>query len=266
MKPVGFGYAAPDCLSDALSLIGEDAPPLAGGQSLMPMLNFRLAAPSLLVDLNRIEALGYLRRDEGVLRIGALTRQAALERSAEVQRGWPLLHQAVRLVGHAAIRSRGTVGGSVAHAHPAAELPVALLALDARFTLCSADQGQREVPVERMFLGPLRSALQPKELLSEIVVPPLLPGARTAFVELARTCGDFATAGAAVVLAPGEHARVALLGAGGVPTLAVESGRALREGSSPEEAAQLAGEQIADEYRRALIKELTRRAIRQALS
>jgi CO/xanthine dehydrogenase FAD-binding subunit len=266
MKPADFAYASPDSLDDALSLIGEDAPPLAGGQSLMPMLNFRLIAPSMLVDLNRIGELSYLRLDEGVLRIGALTRQAALERSREVERGWPLLQQAVRLTGHAAIRSRGTVGGSVVYAHPAAELPAALVALGARFVLRSSAQREREVTAEEMFLGPMRSAVQPRELLIEIVVPPPAPGAGTAFVELSRTSGGVATAGVAVVLAPGEAASVAIMAATRGPMRTPDAERALIEGVSLEEAAELVGNGVTGEYRRAVIQELARRAIRQALS
>ena len=133
MKPAPFDYAAPETLTEAVDLLGEDALVLAGGQSLVPMLNRRLARPSRLVDLNRIRELATLTRRDGSLWIGATVRQATLERSPLVARGWPLLQQAVRYAGHAAIRSRGTVGGSAAHADPNAELPVALIALDARF-------------------------------------------------------------------------------------------------------------------------------------
>ena len=203
MKPAPFDYAAPRSLEAALALLGDESRPLAGGQSLVPMLNFRIAQPARLVDLNAIGELDYLRCADGALRIGALTRQAALERSELVERRWPLLVEAVRLVGHPAIRSRGTVGGSVAHADPAAELPVALAALDARFHLRSV-RGARSLPPSDFFLGPLTTALEPDELLVEIEVPALPEGARAAFVEQARTHGDFAIAGAAVVLAPGR--------------------------------------------------------------
>ena len=126
-------YDLPQSLDEALELLGGEAKVLAGGQSLVPLLNFRLARPERLVDVSRLGELAYLRRSGGVLRIGALTRQATLERSPLVAKHWPLLHQAVSLVGHPQIRNRGTVGGSIAHADPAAELPVALTALDARF-------------------------------------------------------------------------------------------------------------------------------------
>jgi CO/xanthine dehydrogenase FAD-binding subunit len=266
MKPAPFAYEAPDSLDRALSLLSEDARPLAGGQSLVPMLNFRLAMPALLVDLNAIDELSYLRVEDGTLRIGALTRQATVERSDAVRRGWPLLHEAVRLIGHAAIRSRGTIGGSVAHADPAAELPAVLLALEARFVLRSAARGERRVPAAQMFHGPLTTALAPDELLTEIVVPPLSVGARTAFVEHARTHGDFATAGAAVVLVPGARAAIAMLGADTVPLRAPSAERALVEGAPPEEAAALAAAEVSDEHRRALLTAVVRVAIGCALS
>jgi CO/xanthine dehydrogenase FAD-binding subunit len=260
MKPAPFNYEAPRSLDAALSLLGEDAKALAGGQSLVPLLNFRLARPCLLVDLNPIAELSYLRRADGVLHIGALTRQVTLERSGVVQRGWPLLSQAVRMVGHPAIRSRGTVGGSVAHADPAAELPVALTALDARFHLTSL-RGERSLSASEFFRGRMTTALEPDELLTEIVVPAVPDGARGAFVERARTHGDFATAGAAVVLAPGEHAAVALLGAGSTPVRAAAAERALVAGARADEAAELAAREVQDEYRRALLTVLVQRAI-----
>jgi CO/xanthine dehydrogenase FAD-binding subunit len=263
MKPAPFAYEAPRSRAAALRLLGEDAMALAGGQSLVPMLNFRLARPALLVDLNAIADLDHLRHADGVLRIGALTRQATVERSELIERRWPLLVQAVRLVGHAAIRSRGTVGGSVAHADPVAELPAALLALDARFRVASL-RGERILSASEFFLGPLKTALDSDELLIEIEVPAIRSEARTAFVEHARTHGDFAVAGAAVVLVPGEHAAVALLGAGPVPIRASGAERALIDGTPPPEAARLAAAGIDHDHRRALITELVRRAVELA--
>jgi CO/xanthine dehydrogenase FAD-binding subunit len=260
MKPAPFAYEAPRSQGAALRLLGDDAMALAGGQSLVPMLNFRLARPALLVDLNAIGDLAYLRPSDGVLRIGALTRQATVERSEPVEHRWPLLVQAVRLVGHAAIRNRGTVGGSAAHADPAAELPAALMALDARFHVMSL-RGERILSASEFFLGPLTTALDPDELLTEIEVPAMPSEARTAFVEHARTHGDFAIAGAAVVLVPGEHAAVALLGAGPVPMRAPDAERALVAGAAPLEAARLAAAGIEHDHRRALVTELVRRAV-----
>jgi CO/xanthine dehydrogenase FAD-binding subunit len=262
VKPAPFEYAAPRSLDEAVGLLGEEAKALAGGQSLVPLLNFRLARPDLIVDINRLSELDRLERDDGVLRIGALTRQSALERSELVAAGWPLLSKAVRFVGHPQTRSRGTVGGSVAHADPAAELPVALAALDARFT-AQSPRGRRTLGVAEFFIGPLTTALEPDELLIEIEVPAPPEGAGSAFVEHARTHGDFAIAGAAVVVGL-EHAAVALLGAGPAPVRSADAERALLDGAAPDEAAALAASSLEDGARRALIAELVWRAIEEA--
>lgn len=264
MKPAPFEYVAPRSLDAALGALGEDAKALAGGQSLVPLLNFRLARPERLVDLNGVAELAYLRRSEGTLRIGALTRQATLERSRVVAAHWPLLTRAVRHVAHPAIRNRGTVGGSVAHADPAAELPVALTALDARFHVRSTRRGDRAIPADEFFQAPLMTALEPDELLVEIEVPPPPDGAGAAFAEHARTHGDFALAGAAVVRAGREHAAIALLGAGPTPVRAADAEAALRRGASAADAARIAGAELDDDYRRALTTELVRRAIEEA--
>jgi CO/xanthine dehydrogenase FAD-binding subunit len=233
VKPAPFDYAAPRSVDEALGLLGEDAKVLAGGQSLVPIMNFRLARPGTLVDINRIDELAYLRKRDGVLHIGALTRHATLERSELAGHGWPLLGQALRHVGHVAIRTRGTIGGSCAHADPTSEFPVALTALD------------------------------DDELLVEVEVPPLPAGARTAFAEHARTHGDWAMVGAAVVVAPG-YAAVALLGAGPTPLRATAAEAALVGGAGAEEAARLAGELVAGEWRAAMTTALVRRALGEA--
>jgi CO/xanthine dehydrogenase FAD-binding subunit len=238
VKPAPFDYAAPRTLDDALALLGEDAKPLAGGQSLVPLLNFRLARPKLLVDLNGVEGLAGLRLRAGSLWIGALTRQRALESSRVVAEGWPVLRDAVGHVAHPAIRNRGTVGGSVAHADPAAELPCVLSALDARFHVRSR-RGTRTLRHDEFFIGPLQSALEADELLIEIEVPAVAPGARQAFAEHARTHGDFALACVAIV---GDR-----IGLGGVaPT--------------PIVVATIDDAPIDDAYRRALVADLVRRA------
>jgi CO/xanthine dehydrogenase FAD-binding subunit len=263
VKPAPFEYSAPSSVDEALALLDDDAKVLAGGQSLVPLLNFRLARPERIVDINRIEELAYIRADEdGTLRIGALARQAELERSQLVAERWPLLAQAVRLVGHPQIRSRGTVCGSVAHADPTAELPVALTALDARFHVRSAG-GARTLRAAELFAGPLTTSLAADELLAEIEVPALPAGARCAFREYARTHGDFAVAGAAVVLAPG-HAAIALLGAGFTPLRAPEAERALARGAEAREGAELAAELVGDEQRAALTAALVGQAIEAA--
>ena len=265
MKPAPFAYEAPRTLEQALDALGEDARVLAGGQSLVPMMNFRLARPERLVDVNGVDGLGELRRSGDALRIGALTRQAALERSELVARGWPLLRQAVRFVGHPQIRARGTVGGSVAHADPAAELPVALTALDACFLVRSTG-GTRTLRAEELFVSYYTTALEPDELLVEIEVPPAPAGARMAFAEHARTHGDFATAGAAVVIAPGEHCAIALLGAGPIPRRATAAEQAAVAGAAPAEVGALAAAGLDGDHQRALTAELVRRAMAEALA
>jgi aerobic carbon-monoxide dehydrogenase medium subunit len=269
MKPADFAYDDPRELGEVLALLAgeEDVKVLAGGQSLVPLLNFRLARPERLVDINRVEELAYLRRDGDVLRIGALARHVDLERSEEVRSGWPLLTQAVRYVGHPQIRARGTVCGSVAHADPAAELPAALLALDARFHVRSL-RGARALDAEELFLGFLTTALEPDELLVEIEVPAPSPRSGSAFVEHARTHGDFALGGAAAVAGGGE-ARLAFLAAGPVPVRAREAEDLFAAGASPARAADaaVAGLELTGvdaDWRRALLRELARRALEEA--
>jgi CO/xanthine dehydrogenase FAD-binding subunit len=249
VKPPRFEYVAPGTLEEALhALDAEDARVLAGGQSLVPLLNFRLARPARLVDINGVAELGVLRRSGGALHIGATVRQAAVERSAIVARHWPLLAQAVRFVAHAAVRSRGTVAGSVAHADPKAELPVALAALNARFHLRSR-RGTRTLRADELFLGPLTTAIAEGELLERIEVPPLPGGASTGFAEYARTHGDFAEAAVAVVRTP-DATTIAVLGPQTVTAADTES------------AAERALELVQDPFRRAL----TARLIQEALT
>ena len=283
MKPPLFEYHDPGSIDEALALLAEhggEAKVLAGGQSLVPLLNFRLARPERLVDVNGLNELAYLRTDDGVLRIGALTRHAALERSKEAAARVPLLGEAVALVGHVQIRNRGTVGGSVAHADPAAELPVAFSALDARYRVRST-RGERVVGSDEMFITHLTTSLEPDELLTEIEVP--VPPARTgfAFVEFARRHGDFALGGAAVLVTLDDagvctRARIALLAAAPTPVRARETeewltGLRLDPPAMGEAAARaVAGiHPTSDihggtEYRRALVEALVRRALAQA--
>ncbi|WP_270006119.1 FAD binding domain-containing protein [Solirubrobacter deserti] len=257
MKPAPFEYVAVDSWDAALEALTDGARVLAGGQSLVPLLNLRLVRPARLVDVTPI--VGLIRRTDGVLRIDATVRQATLERSRIVAAHWPLLAQAVRHVGHPATRSRGTVGGSVAHADPRAELVCALTALDARYETMARTLVERTVrdTVSATRTGP--PTLGPGELLTGIVIPPLPPGAKTAFAEHARTHGSFAEAAAAVVLAE-EHAAIAILGAG----RATAAERALLDGASAAEAAALAADLVDGDHPRALVTELTRRALVEA--
>lgn len=202
MKPAPFQYCAPTTLSEALRLLAEheyDAKPLAGGQSLVPTMNFRLAQPSVLVDLNNIPDLAYVKLDqEGSLHIGAMTRHSTVEHDPLVARHAPLLHEVMPYIAHTQIRNRGTIGGSLAHADPAAELPAVAVALDAKFRLVS-QQGERWVAASDFYVGLFTTDLAPGELLVEIVIPPGPPGAGYAFDEVARRPGDYALVGAAAV-------------------------------------------------------------------
>jgi carbon-monoxide dehydrogenase medium subunit/6-hydroxypseudooxynicotine dehydrogenase subunit alpha len=285
VKPPPFEYHDPTTLDEALGLLAEygyEAKVLAGGQSLVPLLNFRLARPERLVDLNGVQELDYLRFENGTLRIGALTRHSALERSAEVAERVPLLVEAVKLVGHVQIRNRGTVGGSVAHADPAAELPVAFAALGARFHARSK-RGQRSFSPEELFVSHLTTALEPDELLTEIELPLPPAGSGFAFVEFARRHGDFALGGAAVQLFLGsdgrcQQAAIALLSAAPTPLRRPEVEASLRGAALDEatvaEAARRAAADVSPtgdihgsaEYRRAMIPVFTRRALERAVA
>jgi carbon-monoxide dehydrogenase medium subunit len=193
LKPAPFEYHAPASVAEAVSLLGslEDAKVLAGGQSLIPLLNFRLARPAHLVDINRLDELGRVYERDGGLAVGATVRQADLE-SHPLAASCPLLPLALRLVAHPVIRNRGTVCGSLAHADPAAELCATLLALDGRVTARS-ERGVREIRAADFFRGPMDSALEPDELLTEAWFP---SERRVAIAEEVRRHGDFAMAGA----------------------------------------------------------------------
>lgn len=282
MKPPSVEYVAPTSIDEALAELSrhrEDGKVLAGGQSLVPLLNFRLARPAILIDINRVEELSYIRRVAGALHVGALTRHAALERSRLVREGWPVLAQALRELAHPQIRNRGTVGGSVAHADPSAELPVVLTALGATFVVRSAER-TRLMDTDEMFRDQLTSGLESDELLLEVRIPEMPAGAGWAFVEFARRHGDFALGGVAVVgsrddagLGFASGAGIVLLGAAGVPLRATEAERLLA--SRPFDprlvheaavAAAAASDPPSDihgdeRYRRHLLEVLTERAL-----
>ena len=266
MKPAPFEYVAAASLEEALAAIADgDAKVLAGGQSLLPLLNMRLARPSLLVDVNRLAGLESVELD-GSLQIGALARQADVLDSRAAS-AVPLLAAALRHVGHPATRSRGTVGGSLAHADPAAELPAVLLALDGKVVVESTT-GERTIGAGDLFAGPFTTTLGPNELLTRVVVP--RDDSRPfGFAELSRRRGDFALAGAIVLLRP---ARVVLFGLGGAPVRALEAERALDAGAPAAEVADLATRDLhpvddvhADgAYRRRVAAVLVRRTVEQA--
>ena len=234
MKPASFDYHCPQTVDEATALLaeyGSDAKPLAGGQSLIPAMNFRLATPSVLVDLNAIESLTYIRHDRGGLRIGGMTRHRVLERSEAVAQHAPLVAAAMPFVAHPAIRTRGTIGGSLAHADPAAELPAVMLALNATFTLRNRS-GSRTVPATDFVTGLFSTALEAGELLTEIAIPDAHARTGYAFDEISRRHGDFALAGAAAAIGVDDRgrctmARVALLSVADRPVIAEHVARAL---------------------------------------
>ena len=211
MKPPRFSYADPATVEEAVGLLarhGDGAKVLAGGQSLMPLLNFRLARPSHVIDINRLAALATVDgTPDGGLHIGALVRQRALERSDLVRARCPLLALAMPFVGHAQIRTRGTLGGSLAHADPAAELPAVMVALGAQLTLRSI-RGQRTVAAEEFFVDALTTAARPDELLTEIALPPWPPSSGSSLHEVAVRRGDFALGGVVARLTLGDQGRV----------------------------------------------------------
>jgi CO/xanthine dehydrogenase FAD-binding subunit len=283
MKPALFEYEEPATVDEALDLLaryGDDCKVLAGGQSLVPLMNFRLSRPARLIDLNRIDALAHITVEGGHLVIGAMTRHSQLEHSAEVAARWPLLTQAVSWVGHSQIRNRGTVGGSVAHADPAAELPAAFAALDATFQVRSR-RGDRSLPWRDFFQSEFTTALKADELVVAIEVPAPAAGTGVAFVEFARRHGDFALGGAAVTLRLDKAGRcsdatIALLAAGPAPVRATASEEQLRgttlDMPSIEAAAATAVRGLrptadihgSTEYRIGLLQVMTERALRQA--
>lgn len=283
MKPPRFAYHDPRTTSEALALLqqlGTEAKLLAGGQSLIPLLNMRMVQPHHVIDLNLIPELTYIRERDGGIAIGAMTRHRAAERSALVRERCPLLAQAIGQIGHIQIRSRGTVGGSVAHADPAAELPAVMAALDGRVTL-TGPSGTREVGADELFVTYLTISAEPDELLSEVWVPAVPPRTGQAWLELARRHGDYALVGlgASVTLSSEgtiEAARLALTGVGPTPLRARAAEDRLR-GERPSEAvfreaARLVAREVEPEsdihatakYRRHIAGILTLRALRQA--
>lgn len=281
MKPSAFGYVAPADLDEALAALeelNEECKVLAGGQSLVPLMNMRLATPQWLVDINRVEALQAWGRSGGALRIGAAVTQAEIEDGADGQ--LPLLTSALRQTGHRSIRNRGTICGSLAHAHPSAELPAVAVALGAVMRVASA-RGVRDVAAVDFFSGPLTTVLEPDELLTDVFVP-VWPESTGSFAEVGRRHRDVAIAGAAVALGwEGDRIKQAGLALCGVaPTpLMVPEAQTLLAGSRGEpevisEAAALARDAArpaADHhagvgYRRAMAAEMTRQALEEAVS
>ena len=286
MKPARFEYTAPETLAEAISLLqqraDDDVKILAGGQSLMPLLNMRMARPELLIDLNRIDGLEYIREEDRWLAIGAMTRKRDVEDSALAQRRQPALVAATRLVAHPQIRNRGTVGGSIAHADPAAEYPALAVLLGAELKAVGPD-GERRIAAEDFFQGYLTTALEPAEVLTEVRVPVLEPGTGWSFLEVARRHGDFALGGAGVTArldsaGSFDEVRIVLFGVGAATVRLLDIETWLR-GQPPSDAlfeeagarasqgleSPLSDVHASADYRRNLARVLTVRALGEAV-
>jgi CO/xanthine dehydrogenase FAD-binding subunit len=287
MKPAPFEYIAPDSLEGALAAMqqhGFDAKPLAGGQSLVPVMNFRLAQPGVLVDLNHVPELdGIWQADDGSLHFGSMIRQSRLERDPLVAQQQPLLHEAMPHIAHPQIRNRGTFGGSLAHADPAAELPLIVVALNGRIKLQNSS-GARWLAARDFYTGLFATGCADEELLLEISLPPLPPRTGTAFAEMARRHGDYALAGVAAIVTLDEAgvctaARLVYLNAGEVPMVAEKAAQML-VGERPSDELMLETAVAASQkeiepmgdihatavYKRHLAKVLTVRALKQAFA
>jgi aerobic carbon-monoxide dehydrogenase medium subunit len=281
---VTFEYFRPASVGEAVRLLGKyggEAKVLAGGQSLMPLINMRLARPSVVIDINRLGELSYIREEDGVLAIGALTRHQTLERSDAVRRSVPLLKAATALIGYPSIRSRATFGGSMAHADPAAEYPSVAVAVGAQMVV-RGPSGERRIDAENFFQGLLTTALQEDELLTEVRVPKQKPGTGWAYEELATRPGDYATVGVVAQLSLDAAGRCRDVGltytaVGPTPIRADRAAAALNGQAATtedfERAGRIAAEEVQPEsdalasaaYKREMTRVFTRRALEAAL-
>jgi carbon-monoxide dehydrogenase medium subunit len=285
VKPAPFAYLAPRSVDEALAHLaehGSEARPLAGGQSLVRLMNTRLATPSVLIDINRIGELAAISRENGAVRIGAVARQRACETSPDVRDGVPVFAEAVRQVAHPSVRQRGTAVGSVAFADPSAELPAALLAADGE-VVARSSRGERTIAADDFFTGPFTSALAPDELAVALRIPVTSERPGSAFVEESRRHGELPMCGvAAVVTLDGDgavaQARIALCGVHRRPIRARDAEAALQSEHPDDELLQAAGALAASAadpvgdchgsaaFRRHLAAVLTRRALATAIS
>jgi aerobic carbon-monoxide dehydrogenase medium subunit len=284
VKPAKFEYHAPASVDEALTILARyegEARVLAGGQSLVPMMNFRLAQPKALVDLNRIAGLAFIEEEGETARIGSMTRQRRLESDPLIATKLPLLREALRWVGHLPTRSRGTIGGSIAHADPSAEIPMVLQALEGEI-VARGPQGERRIPAQDLFHAALTTSLAPLEIITEVRFPTMPARAGHAIEEFARRKGDFAIAAVAVMLMrDGERCTKARLATAGVGPIsirlrdaeAVLEQKGLGEAAIAEAADKAAAQvdPISDlngsaEYRRHLTGVLMSRAVVKAIA
>jgi len=282
VKPAKFDYHRPASIDEAVAILDRyqgEARVLAGGQSLVPMMNFRLATPAAIIDLNRIPGLGEVAAADGVVAIGAMARQRRLEFDPVVARRLPLLREALGWIGHLPTRTRGTIGGSIAHADPAAEIPMVLQALAGEIVVRGPGR-ERRIAAQELFLAPLTTALEPDEILTEVRLPAMPSGAGYAIEEFARRKGDFAIAAIAVMLVwDGEHlmtARLATAGIGPVPVRLRDAEAILEQEGLGDDAIAAAAQRAAEliepmtdhnasaDFRRHLTGVLTRRAVLKA--
>ncbi len=282
MIPPAFDYASPKTLNEAVALLGQnpEAKILAGGHSLLPMLKFRLATPALLIDINRVDGLDFIREEGGWLKIGALTRESEVDKSPLVKQKYPLLADTARMIADPVVRNWATVGGNLAHADPANDHPATMLAYGARVVV-TGPKGTREVAITDFFTGPFTTVLEHNEILSEIHIPAHQAGDGGAYLKIERKVGDFATAAVAVQLhvdASGKctSAGVGLTNVGLTPIKATKAEAAL-VGTSLDEAACKAAAKAAgdaaepsadnrgsEDYKRSLVRTLTMGAIKAA--
>jgi len=283
MIPPSFDYIAPNTLSDAVAALGqnENAKVLAGGQSLIPLMRFRLAGPTILVDLNRVEGLSYIKEEDGCLKIGAMTRQSSLEHSEVVNTKYSLLADTVRVLSDPVVRNLGTVGGNIANADPVNDEPATMLAYGAE-VVAMGPNGERVIPITTFYLDLYQSALARDEILTEVKVPMPKPRSGGAYLKLERKVGDYATAAVAAQVELDQDDNFASVGIGltnvGLTALKATTAESFLMGKSASddnlrkaaalaaEAAQpLADARGSEEYKRSLVRTYTVRALRMAV-
>jgi carbon-monoxide dehydrogenase medium subunit len=283
MIPAAFEYLRPKTIPEAIGFLqqyGDDAKILSGGQSLIPMMKFRLARPAYLIDINRIAGLSYIREEGGYLRIGGLTREADVEGSALIHAKYPILADTARVIADPQVRNMATLAGNLAHGDPANDHPATMIALGAE-VVASGPKGERVLPVDSFFVTLFTTQLEHDEIVTEIRIPVPPPRSGGAYIKLERKVGDFATAAVAAQLtldAAGacEAVRIGLTNVGATPIKAAKAAEFLAGKNLDEanitRAAQLAADEAQpsadlrgpEEYKRGLVKELTRRALRRA--
>lgn len=287
MKPAPFEYYAPTTVEEALTNLtdlGYSGKVLAGGQSLIPAMNFRMARPAALVDLNRVKELFYIKpTSEGGLAIGTMTRVSTVEHSAAVAERFPLIAETIKYIAHPQIRNRGTFGGAIAHADPAAQLPAIAVALQAKLVIKSK-KGERTVSADDFFVGPFMTVLEPEDMLAEVILPPMAPHSTGAYKQVSRQRGGYAQAAAISVVTLDDRkrckdVRLVLFSVGETPILSKVAPRVLN-GNEPSEAAirevaaQVAKDEVdpgsdihgTAEYRRNLVDVLVGRSLTEAFA